>query len=160
MKQRKLANWLKAAIIGAGVCGLLVYALVIPMLGQMVAAIENGVYDHCYWPWLLMIWATGVPCCIALGLAWRIAGSIGKNRAFTQQNAKLLKAIAALAAGDAAFFFAANIVYLFLNMNHPGIVLFSLLPVLAGAAIAIAAAALSHLVAQAAALQEQSDWTI
>ena len=63
-------------------------------------------------------------------------------------------------AGDAAFFFVGNVVFLFLNMNHPGIVLLSLVPVFAGACIAIAAAALSHLVRKAAALQEQSDLTI
>ena len=49
---------------------------------------------------------------------------------------------------------------MFLNMNHPGIVIMSLLIVFAGTAIAVAAAALSRLVKKAAALQEQSDLTI
>jgi hypothetical protein len=45
-------------------------------------------------------------------------------------------------------------------MSHPGVTLLSLLIVFAGIAIAVAAAALSHLVHKAAALQEQSDLTI
>ena len=76
------------------------------------------------------------------------------------ENARALRAIAFLAAGDAAFFFLGNVVFLFLNMSHPGVVLASLLGVFAGVAVAIAAAALSHLVRKAAELQEQSDFTI
>ena len=45
-------------------------------------------------------------------------------------------------------------------MSHPGVALASLLGVFAGVAVAIAAAALSHLVRKAAELQEQSDYTI
>ena len=51
-------------------------------------------------------------------------------------------------------------VFLFLGMNHPGVVLLSLVAVFAGVAVAIAAAALSHLVAKAADLQAESDLTI
>ena len=58
------------------------------------------------------------------------------------------------------FFVLGNILYLFLGMNHPGIVLASLVVVFIGVTVAVASAALSHLVKKAAALQEQSDWTI
>ena len=50
--------------------------------------------------------------------------------------------------------------YLLLNINHPSIALCSLLVVFAGVAVAIAFAALSHLVLKAEVLQDQSDWTI
>ena len=90
----------------------------------------------------------------------KIAENIGRDQSFTVANAKYLKWISILAMGDAALFFLGNIVYLFLNMNHPVIVLFSLLVVFAGVTVAIAAAALSHLVLKAEVLQEQSDWTI
>lgn len=160
MKQTSLSKWLKFIIIGVGICGLIVYALVIPALGQAVAAAENGVFDYCYWPWLIFIWATAIPCYIALGCAWKIAVNIGADKSFSHSNAKLLQWISVLAAGDAAFFFLGNILLLLLNMNHPGIVLFSLIVVFAGVAVAVAAAVLSHLVMKAADLQEQSDWTI
>lgn len=49
---------------------------------------------------------------------------------------------------------------LVLNINHIGILLISVLIMFVGFAIAIVAAALSHLVMKAANLQEQSDLTI
>ena len=160
MKQISLSKWLKFIIIGVGICGLIVYGMVIPMLGQAIAAYENGAFDDCYWPWLVFIWITGIPCYGVWVLAWKIANNIGADKSFTAANAKLLKWISVLALGDAGFFFVGNIVYLFLNLNHPGIVLLSLLVVFAGVAVAIASAALSHLVLKAEVLQEQSDWTI
>ena len=160
MRQLSLSRWLKFIIIGVGICGLIIYGIVIPMFGQMIAAYENGAFDYCYLPWLIFIWITAIPCYMALVFAWKIASNIGADKSFTAANAKLLKWISVLAFFDAAFFFTGNIVYLFLNMNHPGIVLFSLLVVFAGVAVAIASAALSHLVLKAEVLQEQSDWTI
>ena len=160
MKQSSLSKWLKFIIAGVGVCGLIVYFLVVPALGLSLAQYEKGSFDHCYWPWLGFLWATGIPCYAALVLAWKIASNIGADRSFSGENAKLLKWISALAAADAGFFFLGNILLLFLNMNHPGIVLVSLIVVFAGVAISVAAAALSHLVAKAQVLQDQSDWTI
>ena len=72
----------------------------------------------------------------------------------------LLQRIAWLAAGDTAFFFLGNVVFTLLSMNHPGILLLSLLICFAGVAVTVAAACLSHLVRKAADLQEQSDLTI
>ena len=160
MKQTSLSKWLKFIIFGVGICGIIVYALVIPMIGRTVAAAEKGEFDYCYWPWLIFIWATGIPCYVALIFAWKIAGNIGADQSFSLANAKLLKWISVLAAGDAVLFFVGNVVFLLLNMNHPGVVLFSLLIVFAGVAVAVASAALSHLVMKATELQEQSDLTI
>ena len=50
MRQKSLSNWLKFIILGVGICGLVVYLLVEPMLGQNVAIAEDGVFDHLYWP--------------------------------------------------------------------------------------------------------------
>ena len=65
-----------------------------------------------------------------------------------------------LAAGDSIFFFAGNILLLFLSMSHPGVTLLLMIVVFAGVSVTIAAAVLSHLIGRAAALQEQSDLTI
>ncbi len=159
MKQKSLARWLKAAIVGVGLCLAVVYLLVIPDFGKSIAA-ANPEFAFCYWPWLIFLWCTALPCVAALILGWTVAGRIGKDRSFCMENARALRTVAYLAAGDAAFFFLGNVVFLLLNMNHPGIVLLSLVPEFAGACIAIAAAALSHLVRKAAELQEQSDYTI
>ena len=45
-------------------------------------------------------------------------------------------------------------------MSHPGVLLFSLAVIFAGIAVAVVSAVLSHLVAKAGDLQEQSDLTI
>ncbi len=159
MEQKTLSKWLKWIIIGIAVCGVVVYAAVVPMLGQTIVW-ENPECANYYIPWLIFLWMTAIPCYIALIFGWKIATNIGQDRSFSEYNAKMLKWISGLAIGDAVFFFAGNIVLLFLNMNHPGIVLGSLIVVFAGVAIAVAAAALSHLVKKAAVLQDQSDWTI
>ena len=75
-------------------------------------------------------------------------------------NARLLKWISWLAAGDSVYFFVGNFVLLLLNMSHPGIVLYSLPVVFVGIAVTVTTAALSHLVRRAAELQKQSDLTI
>lgn len=160
MRQKALSNWLKFIILGVGVCGLVVYLLVVPMLGQTVAAAENGMFDHLYWPWLVLIWVTALPCYAALAFGWIIAVNIGKDRSFSVENARLLKWISGLAAGDAAFFFIGNILYLLLGWSHPGVTLMSLIVIFVGVAISVAAAALSHLVMKAVLLQEQEDLTI
>ena len=61
---------------------------------------------------------------------------------------------------DVTFFFIGNVVFLFLDMNHPSIVIASLLIVFVGVAVAVAAVVLSHLIEKAAVLKEQTDLTI
>lgn len=159
MKQSTLAKWLKMILVGVGICGIVGYAWVIPSFGQMLVR-DNPEFDYCYYPWLFFLWATAIPCYIALVLGWRIASNIGADRSFSLENAKLLKWISVLALVDAGFFFIMNILYLFLGLSHPGVTLISLVVVFAGIAVSVAAAVLSHLVMAAQELQEQSDLTI
>ena len=159
MKQKFFSNWLKVVLIGVALCGLVVYALVVPMYGMSLRS-QYPEFSDRFWPLLLFIWVSGIPCFTVLGYAWKIATNIGNDRSFTDQNASLLKTISILSALDAAFFFIGNIVLLLLNMSHPGVVIASLVIVFVGVAVAVASAALSHLVKKAAVLQEQSDWTI
>ena len=159
MEQKTLAKWLKIILIGLGICGLAVYFAVIPSYGISLRT-EYPEFSNRFWPWLIFLWLTAVPCYSALVLGWKIASGIGNDRSLTERNAGYLKWISWLAAGDTAFFFLGNLALLFANMSHPGIVLLSLLIVFVGTAAAVAAAALSRLVKKAAALQEQSDLTI
>lgn len=159
MEQKHLSNWLKLILIGVAFCGLVVYALVVPVCGLNLRA-QYPEFANCFWPWVLFIWVSGIPCFAVLVDAWKIATNIGNDRSFTDQNAALLKNISVLSALDAAFFFIGNIVLLFLNMSHPGVLIASFVVVFVGVAVAVASAVLSHLVKKAAVLQEQSDWTI
>lgn len=160
MKQSSLAKRLKFAIIGIGLCGLIVYAVVIPILGMQLRRQWNGEFSGLFWPWLVFLWATAIPCAAALVLSWRIASNIGADRSFSMENAGLLHGISVLIAADSAFFFLGNLIYWLLNLSHPGVVIAAFPVAFAGVAISVAAAALSHLVRKAAELQEQSDLTI
>lgn len=159
MNQSSLSKWLKLVIIIFGLCGLIIYAWVIPEFGQMLVRTYPE-FAYCYYPWLILIWITAVPCYIVLVFGWNISRNIGNDCSFSMENAKLLKWIAILVAADTDFFFVMNIVYLLLNMNHPGIVLMSLIVLVIGIAISVVSATLSHFVRKAADLQEQSDFTI
>lgn len=159
MKQDRLAGWLRFIIIGVGICALVVYAAVIPMLGQSIIY-DAPEFAGWYVPWLVFISITAIPVFIALCLCWKVTRNIGSDRSFSMENARLLKWVSWLAAADSAYFFIGNIVMLSLNMSHPGVTLLSLLVVFVGVAVSIAAAVLSHLIVKAADLQEQSDLTI
>ena len=159
MEQKHLSKWLKLILIGVAICGLVVYALVVPMCGISLCSLYPE-YSNRFWPWLIFIWISGIPCFLVLYYAWRISTNIGNNLSFTDQNASLLKSISILSALDAGFFFVGNIVLLLLNMSHPSVVIVSFVIVFVGIAVSVASAVLSHLVQKATALQEQSDWTI
>lgn len=159
MSQKAIAGWLKGLIIGVTLCSLIIYVLVVPTFGSLIAGKTPG-FAPFYLQWLIFISLTAIPYFPALFFAWRIAVSIGRDRTFTVENARNFKYISLLAVIDSMFFFVGNVVLLLCGMNHPGIAILSLLIVFAGITIAICAAALSYFVKKAAALQEQSDWTI
>ncbi len=159
MNQLTLSKWLNLIIFVVGLCGLLVYTWIIPSLGQ-VMVMNYPEFAFSYWPWLILIMITAVPCYIILAFGWKISKNIRHDRSFSAENAKLLKWVAVLAAADTGFFFAMNIVFLLLNMNHPAFVLLSLVVLIIGISISVVSATLSHLVKKATDLQEQSDLTI
>lgn len=159
MTQNALSKWLKVIIICMALLGLAVYIFALPMIGQSITD-ANPEFSYCYYPWLILLWITGIPCFAVLVFGWKIARNIGLDRSFTHENGKYLKLIAFLAAGDSAFLFVMNTVYIFLNMNHPGVFLMWLVVEFVGVAISVVCAALSHLVNKAAELQLQSDLTI
>ncbi|MBO4879925.1 MAG: DUF2975 domain-containing protein, partial [Clostridia bacterium] len=105
MKQKTLALWLKIVIIGVALCGLVICFVMLPGVGRDFADSLNREFDHAYWPWLIFLWLTALPCFAALGIGWKIADNIGKDRSFCIENAKLISAISVLAAADSAFFF-------------------------------------------------------
>ena len=159
MTQKALARWLKGIIILVGLCGLVVYFVLLGMFGAGIAR-QNPEFAYCFWPWLIFLWSTAIPCYCALGFCWRVAWIIGWDRSFSMDNARCLRWVSRLALGDTIWFFGGNLVLLCLNMNHPGVVLLSLIVVAFGIAVTVAAAALSHLVAKAAAMKDENDLTI
>lgn len=159
MNQKNLSRWLKCIITVTGLCGATIYGVIIPLYGEHLKTLYPEL-SNCFIPWLIFLWISGIPCFTVLVLSWKIAGSIEKDRAFSNRNARLLKWISLLSAGDSCFFFIGNVVLFLLSMSHPAVLLALFAVIFAGVAFAVTAAVLSHLVKKAAILQEQSDLTI
>lgn len=159
MEQKSLSNWLKGAVVCLAVFGLLIFGIVIPFYGLSLAG-QNPEYAYCFWPWMTLIILVAVPCYASLVFGWRIAADIGRDRSFSEENARRMRWISNLAFGDVLLFICGNALLLFAGMSHPGVFLLSLLPDMFGIAVAVCAAALSHLIYKSARLQQDADLTI
>lgn len=159
MKHKTFSTQLKGILIGIALCGILIYLWIVPTFGKDIAEM-NPEFNNAYIPWLFFLEVTGLPCYAALFFAWKIFDNIGRDNAFCKDNGRYMKWISTLALGDGIYFLLGNIILLLFSINHPGILILSLFLVFVALGISIAAAALSHLIMDAADLQEQSDYTI
>ncbi len=159
MNSQKFAKWLKVIVFGTGICGIFLYLFLFPEWGRSIS-VSNPEYSFAYWPWMIFLWISAVPCYLTLICCYRIASEIGNENSFCNKNAEQLRLISLLAAVDTVYFFMGNLVFFFLNMSHPGIIFLALIVVFIGIAITVASAALSHLVYKAVKLQEENEYTI
>ena len=158
MTNKTLSRFLFIAFLGVGILGLLGYYGIIEI---GLATVEDAPeFAYAFWPWVIFSGVFSLPCFVAVYLALRISLDIGRGNAFTKANARRLKIVSRMAIFDALYFFTGNIVLLFLNMNHPGILLVSLFVVFAGIVISLLAEALSRLTYGAQGLKEENDLTI
>ena len=159
MKLKTLSIWIKAVLLGFAVCGVGILGFAVPSIGQSLAAAYPE-FASAYIPWTVFLWIAAAPCFVVLVLGWQIASNIARDNAFSSANAKLLRIIAILSAIDAVYFFSGNIVLWLLNLNHPGLVLMSLVVVFLGVAICVASFSLSHLTSRAADIEDENRYTI
>lgn len=159
MEQKILSKWISFVLLGASFIGFLVFFVVIPMYGISLRTLYPELSNR-FWPWLIFLWLFTVPCYAAIIVGLRISRRIGLDQSFSMENAESLKTISYLAAADTVFFTLGNIALLFMNMSHPGVMIASFFISFIGFAIAIASAALSHLVKKAAIMKEETDFTI
>ena len=159
MEQRKMVKWLKFLVIFVAICGLILCAVVIPVVGRELSGMspELGRY---FKPWVTFVWVLAIPCFAALIHAWMIFSNIEKDKAFSMENAKHMEKISYLAGADTIALISGNIVLLILNINHPSVFLVFLMIGIIGIGISVAAAVLSHLIQKAANLQNENDLTI
>ena len=159
MSQKSLVKWIQGILIGFAVCGFIFYGGLIPNIG--LGFVDSyPEFGYMFVPWLVFILLTGIPCYIFLYYAWKITLNIDNDNSFCMENSMHLKKMAYLTLFDTVFFMVGNIIYFFLGMNHPGVLLGSILVVFVGVAISVACAALSHLVSNAAGIKEENDLTI
>jgi hypothetical protein len=150
---------LKITIIVIGVLGLAFFFWAVPVIGNWIKD-GNPEFSNAYIPWLILFWITAVPCYITLVILWLVVSSIDKGELFRHKNAKHFKTISLLVFIDVAVFFCTNIVFLFMDINHPSIVLASAFISLIGVAFGICMTALSEFFEKAAILQDENDLTI
>ena len=86
MEQKSLSKWLKFIIAGIGLCGLVIYLLVVPVFGSELAE-QNPEYAFAYYPWAVFLWITAIPCYAVLFFGWRISDKIGRDQSFCIENA-------------------------------------------------------------------------
>ena len=160
MKQKELSVALKGIVILCLLAGIVLCCIVVPELG-LDAAASLPEYAWMFWPCLTFVFVTCIPVLIVLVLVWQMANRIGVDNSFCFENATALKQICTLACIDMALYVVAAVVGFFLMGGlHPFLLLFLFLILCIGTAVAVVAAALSHIVHKGAELQAEQDLTI
>lgn len=154
-----LIKCLKAILLCMGIGGACIYFGLFPYVGLELRS-QYPEFKNAFYPWLLFLWCSGVPCYAVLVLLWQFVKSVEKRKPFTLENAERFRKIGVCALFDSIFFLAGNLLLLVLNWNHPSILLVSLLICLGGAAVWVVATLLSLLCKKAAVLQADNDLTI
>jgi hypothetical protein len=150
---------MRASVIAATICGLFLCLYIIPSWGQSIT-FTNPEFSGWFWPWLIFTWLIALPCFAILGFVWKVSGSVMGETVFTIQTARWVKMGAVLLLSDAILIFVGNVLLLLLNMNHPGVLLLSIIGDIFVIALALFASVLSRYLTKAAVLQEESEGTL
>ena len=154
MSQKALSRFLKAIILMALAATAAVYLLLVPArAGEPGGGVPAAL-------WVTLISLTAAPILASLVCAWLVARNIGLDRSCSRASARYLMVVSVLAAVDAGYYFLVSLTFFLLRSGEAVDLLVPAVLVTMMAAGSVAAAALSHLVMKAAALQEQSDLTI
>ncbi|WP_296254589.1 DUF2975 domain-containing protein [uncultured Ezakiella sp.] len=159
MEIKKLSKLLKFILTGLFVLGLIVYIFIIPLIGKTIVE-ANPELSNWYLPWLIFLSLTSIPVLLGLFYSSKISKNISYDLAFIEENSKYLKYISRLAFIDSVFFFLGNIVMLLLNMNHPSVLILSILISFFGLSLYVIFSILSCFVSKSADLQSENDLTI
>jgi hypothetical protein len=159
MSSRTLGNLIRVSVIAAAICGLFLCLYVIPSWGWSII-VTNPELSGWFWPWLIFAWLVALPCFAILVFVWKVSGAVIRETVFTFQTAKWVKTGAVLLLSDVVLLFVGNILLLLFNINHPGILLLSVIGDIFAVALALLAAVLSRYLTKAAVLQEESEGTL
>lgn len=156
MNRHTLSRRLRIILIGIALCGLLFYLILLPWLLRRTLPQD----PLTQWVHLIPLWVSAIPCYAVLAYGWRIVRNIAADRSFCRENAAHLRTVSTLASIDTVWILLADLLWLFLGAAEGLMLLLSVIILFIGVAVAVTAAALSHLVLRAAELQEESDLTI
>ena len=159
MNQSNLSKWLKAITIVVAVMGLVLIFWVVPEKSRE-AAERFPEFTSLFWPFLIYIWVVAIPAYLAIFQFWKVCCEIGKDNSFSMKNAKSMALISKLAIVDTILWFAGSLVFFLFDWLNAGFLVIFIFAIFASVAVAIIAAALSHLVEKASRIKEENDLTV
>lgn len=160
IEHKRLAALLRIGLVIAAVVCAAIFFWFLPELGRGIAEADPE-YAWAFWPCLAFAWLFAVPVFWAMTLMWAVFGRIGRGEAFCRENARALRTVSRLAFCDAVLVPVGVIVLGLLGAGSPGLTVI-LMPAgtMVCALVGVMAMALGRLVADAAALQDESDLTV
>lgn len=159
MKQSEIAGWLKGITIAIGIVGAVFFFLLVPILaGEMKREYPQAAF--LYLPGLVYSCVIAIGCYAILYQFWTVCREIGRDNSFSKENAAAFKKISRLAVVLAGIWFVGLAGLILLKVIQPGIMLCMIFAIFVSFAVAICAAALSHLVWKAYELKQENELTI
>ena len=159
MSSKMLSILMRISVIAMAVCGLFLIGYLVPVLGASLAT-EYPEFSSWYLPWLIFLSVISIPCFAVLIFVWLVADAVQSEEVFTVRTASWIKVSAILIFADTVLFFVGNIIFWFIGLSHPTVLLASLILDIFAITLAVLAATLSRYLTKAALLQEESEGTI
>ena len=160
MRQKELSLWLRVLVWVVGLFLILACIFLAPVIAQEAQLAVPEHQEAAWWGTLAFLYVSAMVGAWALIEAYLIFRDIGRDRSFTQVNADRLRTVSLLALADTILYVAAAGVMLALRALSPGSIVVLGAVILFGAGASAASAALSHLTAKAASIQDDNDLTI
>ena len=156
MNKKTIGILIKIIIVLLALSGLLCCVLMRRILDYVLPGFSPMTHRM----WLMALYFCAVPCFAALVPAWLIAGNIGENKSFCKENADYTKAIGIITAIETVMIVVFNAVLFIIGRSFFALFASFSLIIAIFLAVSVCAFALSSLLENATALQNQSDYTI
>ena len=159
MKSKTFSSLMKISVLIATIGGLFICIFAVPDLGKSIVS-SYPEFSSWYWSWLIFVWVVAIPCFILLVYVWKVSDCVKNETVFTIETSKMVRAGVILLLVDAALLFVGNVILLLLSMNHPGVVLLSIVIAVVEVVVALFGEIVYQYLIKAAILKEESEGTI
>lgn len=159
MDTNSIKKTMRLFICILAVIGAVFYGYAVPALGKAIAGAYPE-FANCYYPWLIVISLTALPCYVVLIELWKLSKKVANNQVFEKETVKIFNKISFMSAIDILFFLIMNLAFMLVDMNHPSILIGSFVITIIGAGFSFCAKVAGEYVEKAALLQEETELTI
>ena len=160
MSTKTISFWVKVSVVAIALCGLMICGLLYPF---GISLLSLGIPSHIKlpWMWLFFLWVVSVPCFVILAYAWKISADIKSDNIFTTKTAKRIKTCALILFADVGMLFLGNVILTAINTATFILLTYACFAlVMTGLVVALLISILSHYVAKAALLREETEGMI